>query len=277
MSAFEKIIDWAFRFWDTILGDITVILTTEPQSMFGGAVWETIVNINTAFQSVAYGLLALFFLMSFLKNAIDIREIKRIEVIIRYIIQLVISMAVITHGMDIVLGIFSFGMGLVSTVTSIGSLGGATTLPADIIDAANRTGFWEKSAVFIIALLGAIVIIAVSITILIQVYGRFFKIYLYAALAPIALAGFAGSETSFMGKSFIKNFAAVCLEGAVIMIACVIWQKVANTALPVMPDAGVLPSAMLLAYMVRVIISMVLLASVIKLADTITKSALGLH
>jgi len=64
---------------------------------------------------------------------------------------------------------------------------------------------------------------------ILSVYGRFFKIYLYTALAPIPLATFAGEPTSQVGKSFLKGFCAVCLEGAIIVIACIIFSQFASS------------------------------------------------
>lgn len=64
---------------------------------------------------------------------------------------------------------------------------------------------------------------------ILSVYGRFFKIYLYTALAPIPLATFAGEPSQQVGKSFIKSFCAVCLEGAIIILACIIFTQFASS------------------------------------------------
>ena len=40
-----------------------------------------------------------------------------------------------------------------------------------------------------------------------QCNGRFFKLYLYTAIAPIPLSSFAGEGTSSMGKAFVKSYA----------------------------------------------------------------------
>ena len=53
---------------------------------------------------------------------------------------------------------------------------------------------------------------------ILTVYGRFFKLYLYTALAPIPLSTFAGEPSQNVGKSFIKSYCAVCLEGAIIVL-----------------------------------------------------------
>lgn len=64
---------------------------------------------------------------------------------------------------------------------------------------------------------------------ILSVYGRFFKIYLYTALAPIPLSTLAGEPTSQIGKNFIKSFCAVCLEGAIIILACIIFSQFASS------------------------------------------------
>lgn len=50
-----------------------------------------------------------------------------------------------------------------------------------------------------------------------------FKLYIYTAIAPVPLSAFAGEPSQSVGKSFIKSYAAVCLEGAVIVLACIIF------------------------------------------------------
>ena len=52
-----------------------------------------------------------------------------------------------------------------------------------------------------------------------SVYGRFFRLYLYTAIAPVPLSTFAGEPSQSVGESFIKSYAAVCLEGAIIVLA----------------------------------------------------------
>lgn len=66
--------------------------------------------------------------------------------------------------------------------------------------------------------------------------GRFFKIYLYTAIAPVPLSSFAGEPSQSVGKSFIKSYCAVCLEGAIIVLACIIFSLFASS--PPVVDSG---------------------------------------
>lgn len=50
---------------------------------------------------------------------------------------------------------------------------------------------------------------------------------MYTAIAPIQVVTFAGELTQFIGKNFIRSYAGVCLEGAVIALACIIFSAYA--------------------------------------------------
>ena len=52
---------------------------------------------------------------------------------------------------------------------------------------------------------------------------------MYVALAPIPLSTFAGEPTQSVGKSFAKSFTAVCMEGAIIVLACIIFSLFASS------------------------------------------------
>ena len=62
--------------------------------------------------------------------------------------------------------------------------------------------------------------------------------YLYTAIAPVPLSSFAGEPSQSVGKSFIKSYSAVCLEGAIIVLACIIFSVFAASPPVVNPDAA---------------------------------------
>lgn len=65
-----------------------------------------------------------------------------------------------------------------------------------------------------------------------------FRLYLYTAIAPVPLSTFAGEPSQNVGKSFIKSYAAVCLEGAIIVLGCIIFSLFAASPPAVDPDAA---------------------------------------
>ena len=119
---------------------------------------------------------------------------------------------------------FSICNGIASRAMS--SIGGAVTvaatLPSEITNAINNLGFLEAIPLWLVSLLGSLIITVLSFVLILTVYGRFFRLYMYTALAPVPLASFAGEGVSHSGQAFIKSYVGVCMEGAIIVLACLI-------------------------------------------------------
>src|SRR5699024_837286 len=101
----------------------------------------------------------------------------------------------------------------VSTIMQASGLGNNSelVLPDEMIVAIEDCGFFESIPLWAVILICSLVITILSFIIILSVYGRFFKLYIYTAIAPIPLAAFAGEPTQKIGKSFLKSYAAVCL------------------------------------------------------------------
>jgi hypothetical protein len=106
------------------------------------------------------------------------------------------------------------------------------------------------------------------------VYGRFFKLYMYTALAPIPLSTFAGEPSQSVGKTFLKSFCAVCLEGAVIVLACIIFSLFAVS--PPTVDADAAAVTMVWSYIGELVFNMLVLVGAVKMADRIIREMMGL-
>ena len=61
---------------------------------------------------------------------------------------------------------------------------------------------------------------------------------LYTAIAPIPMSTFAGETTSNVGKNFLRSYAGVCLEGAIIALACIIFSVMAASPPAVDPNVS---------------------------------------
>ena len=97
---------------------------------------------------------------------------------------------------------------------------------------------------------------------------------MYTALAPVPLSSFAGEGTSEMGKHFVKSYVGVCLEGAVIVLACIIFSAFASTSTPTI-DTSITTVTMIWKYIGEVIFNMLVLVGLIKGSDRIIKEMLG--
>lgn len=267
----------AFSVWNTRLAELWTLLTESPQTFKGGAIWQTIVEIHGGLQAVGYGLLVLFFALSIFKTSTSFRDFQRPEHLLRHFLYFVMAKLAITYGLDLMLGIFDVCAGIVRTAA--GELGGlqgaAVALPQEIAAAVADVGFWASIPLWLVTLLGSLFITVLSFIMILTVYGRFFKLFLYAALSPIALASFAGESTASFGRAFLKSYAAVCMEGAVIVVACIIFSAFAGTAAPGI-DAGASVVTQVWSYVAEVIFNMLVLVGLVKSADHVAREMFGL-
>lgn len=262
--------------WNTRLAEVWNLLTMSPENFKGGGIWRVILSINGAMQAIGLALLVLFFLIGVVKTSANLTDIKRPEHALKLFLRFAIAKGVVTYGLELMMAIFAIIQGVVSKIMTTSGISGATntTLPQEMIDAIEDCGFFESIPLWAVTLIGSLFITILSFIIIMTVYGRFFKLYMYTAIAPIPLSTFAGQPTQNVGKSFIKSYAAVCLEGAIIVLACVIFSLFASSPPVVDPDAA--PTAMAWKYIGELIFNMLVLVGSVKMSDRIIREMMGL-
>ena len=267
---------FALRMWNEKLAEIWALLTQSPQAFKGGTIWNVIVSINGALKAVGTALLVLFFLVGVVKTAGSITEVKRPEHALKLFVRFAIAKGVITYGLDLMIAIFKIVQGVISTSMHTAGLGSAqpVTLPTEIVNAVNGLTFFQSIPVWAVSLIGCLVVIVLAFIMVMSVYGRFFKIYLYTAIAPIPLSTFAGEPTSHIGKTFLKSYAAVCLEGAIIVLGCIIFSVF--TANPPAVDASASATTMVWSYLGELIFNLLVLTGTSKMADRVVREMFGL-
>ena len=191
--------------WNGKLSEIYTLVTQSPSSFKGGTIWEIIVNINGALQAVGLALLVLFFVIGVVRTCTNFSEIKRPEQALKLFLRFAIAKGIVTYGLDLMLAVFRIIQGIVTTIMSKTSFQASSmTLPQEIIDAVNNCGFFESIPLWAVTILGGLFVTVLSFILILTVYGRFFKLYMYTAIAPVPLASFAGETTQNIGKSFLK-------------------------------------------------------------------------
>lgn len=267
----------AFHTWNDKLAEIWALITTTPQEFRGGGIWTAIVNINDGLQAVGYGLLVLFFAMGIFQSAASFRDFQRPEFALRHFIRFILAKTAIGYGMELMLAIFNICGGIVQSI--MGGVGGmasaAVSVPQEMIDTIESIGFLESIPLWLVTVLGSLFITILSFILIMTVYGRFFRLYIFTALAPLPLSSFAGEGTSFIGKTFIKSYTGVCLEGAVIVLACLIYTAFISGSAPVL-DTSLSAVTMSWQYVGETIFNMIVLVGLVKGAERIVKEMFGL-
>ena len=266
----------ALNTWNEKLAEIWQLITQSPQQFKGGTIWSVIVNIHGAVQAIGLALLVLFFVVGVVKTCGSFAELKKPEHALKLFIRFALAKGVVTYGLQLMLALFEIVQGLVSTIMNAAGFGSAqqTVLPQEIIDAIESCGFFESIPLWAVTLIGGLFITVLSFIMIMTVYGRFFNLFLYTAIAPVPLSAFAGEPSQNVGKSFIKSYAAVCLEGAIIVLACIIFSLFAASPPAVDPNAAAVTQVW--SYVGELVFNMLILVGSVKMADRIVREMMGL-
>lgn len=267
----------ALNTWNEKLAEIWLLLTQSPESFKGGGIWNVIVSINGALKAIGYALLVLFFVVGVVKTCGSFSEIKKPEHALKLFVRFVLAKTIVGYGLDLMMALFRIVQGVISTAMNTAGVAAQTavTMPAEMEEAIRELTFWGSVPVWAVSLIGSLVIIVLSFVMIMSVYGRFFKLYMYTAIAPIPLSAFAGEPSANIGKSFLKSYAAVCLEGAIIVLACIIFSVFAASPPVVAEDAT--PVTMVWSYMGELIFNLLVLTGAVKMADRVVREMFGLH
>ena len=262
--------------WNEKLAEIWTLITMSPENFKGGTIWSVVLNIHGAIQAIGLALLVLFFVVGVMRTCGSFAETKRPETALKLFIRFALAKGVVTYGLDLMLALFSIVQGVVSTIMNSAGLGAIqqTVLPGEIITAIEECTFFESIPLWAVTLIGSLFITVLSFVMILTVYGRFFKIYLYTAIAPVPLSTFAGEPTQSVGIAFIKSYAAVCLEGAIIVLGCIIFSLFAAT--PPVVQSGAAAVTMVWSYVGELVFNMLVLVGAIKMADRVVREMMGL-
>lgn len=262
--------------WNGKLGEIWTLITQSPQQFKDGKIWNVITTINGAMQAIGIALLVLFFVVGVVKTCSSLTEVKKPEHAIKLFLRFAIAKGIVTYGLELMMGIFDIVQGIISTIMKTSSItkGTGAVLPDVMIKAIEDCSFFESIPLWAVTLIGSLIITVLSFIMIMTVYGRFFKLYLYVAMAPIPLSTFAGEPTQNIARSFLKSFCGVCLEGAIIVLACIIFSLFASS--PPIVDSNTATVTMVWKYIGELVFNMLVLVGTIKVSDRVVREMMGL-
>ena len=253
------------------------ILTTSPQSFKGGGIWSVITTINGVLVAIGTALLVLFFTVGVIKTCGSFAELKKPETAVKVFIRFAISKALIDNGLSIMVDFVTIVQDVIKRITDSSSIGTALefVIPSDVQSSFDSVGILDGAIpLWSVCFIAHIAFMIIGMILLLTVYGRFFRIYMYTAIAPIPLSTMAGQPTENIAKSFLKSYAGVCLQGVVIVLACVIFSAYA-ASMPNM-DTSLDPLRMVWVYSGEVVFNMLVLVGLVKGSDRIIHDMMGL-
>ena len=208
---------------------------------------------------------------------VHISELKKPEQVLKCFVRFALAQAAVSHGMELMTALFTVGQGMVNTIMGASGLSALTdtTLPDEMVTIIEDVSFLDSIPLWAVTLLGSLFIWVLSLVMILTVYSRFFKLYMATAIAPIPLASFAGQPSSSIGVAFLKSYAAICMEGCVIVLACVIFSAFASTP-PALSDPSLAAATIVWNYVGEILFNMLVLVGAIKMSDRLIRELMGL-
>ena len=260
-----------------MLDKMWAILTTSPQNFKGGTIWSIITTINGVLGAIGTALLVLFFTVGVIKTCGSFAELKRPETAVKAFIRFAIAKALIDNGLNLMVNFVTIVQSIIKKITASSSIGTALefSIPSTVQSKFESIGILDGAIpVWAVCFIAHIAFIVIAIVLLLTVYGRFFRIYMYTAIAPIPLATMAGQPTEGIAKSFLKSYAGVCMQGVVIVLACIIFTAYAGSMPQIDPSKDAI--AMVWTYVCEVLFNLLVLLGLVKGSDRIIHDMMGL-
>ena len=260
-----------------MLDRMWALLTTAPQNFKGGGIWNVITTINGVLGAIGTALLVLFFTIGVIRTCGSFADLKKPETAIKVFIRFVITKFLIDNCLKLMVNFVTIVQGVISKVTAASPIGTALefSIPSSVQSKFEGIGILDGSIpIWAVCFIAHIAFIVIGIVLLLTVYGRFFRIYMYTAIAPIPLSTMAGQPTENIAKSFLKSYAGVCMQGVIIVLACIIFTAYA-ASMPQM-DVNAEPIKMVWGYVSEVIFNMLVLLGLVKGSDRIIHDMMGL-
>ena len=253
------------------------LLTTSPQSFKGGGIWNIITTINGVLGAIGTALLVLFFTIGVIKTCGSFAELKRPVTAVKVFIRFAISKFLIDNCLKLMVNFVTIVQSIIAKITASSPIGTALefSIPSTVQSKFEGIGILDGAIpIWAICFIAHIAFIVIGIVLLLTVYGRFFRIYMYTAIAPIPLSTLAGQPTENIAKSFLKSYAGVCMQGVVIVLACIIFTAYAASMPQI--DTNAAPITMVWCYVSEIGFNMLVLLGLVKGSDRIIHDMMGL-
>ena len=235
----SMILGWAtsiFNVYNQLINHVgTEALLSGPfDSLLGTDMYNLTNNIfQTAVIPIGESILALFMLVQLVKISQRIDATSTLPAVKEIVFLAVIYVLLhwfINNSLDIMQAIYGVvNDDIIPTIGSVGdSTGEAGVFSLDGVtqdqwDSMNIGDCFMTLIMSVICLLFGLVAFVLGFA---MCYVRAWQIYIYAAFSPIPISLLGFEETRQMGIGFLKNFASVCLAGAILLFLFVAYPFV---------------------------------------------------
>lgn len=246
-----SILQAALSFFAEKMAKFLSILTVDITTYKGGVIWSVIGTIYDAILAMGVTIAGVLIWFGLFSSTSRYAELKKATVWGQFLVEIVITNAVLYYGKFLLLNVVNIGQGMARKLLSVTGmlvttpelpyldytipsfevmdLGVTKSVPSGLANAVDDLSMSKGILLFIVVLIGAVFIVVSTLGVLLTVYGRMFNLYLMIAISPLPIATAIGKPTRFVFFNFIKSFLSVVLEALVIVLVLFIFTKFAGT------------------------------------------------
>lgn len=289
----SSILNFIVEVWNYIVTLIYESFTFDLTTFQDGALEIISNDIYDLMVGVGLSLLVMFFLYGTLEQLTNLQEAKRPEFVFKILLRFTFAQMLVKYGKDIFKGIFDVVLGMIQLLNKnliLGQDSGKLIANEELLshyqgvafefDLLDLGGTFEILLSALVLFILLVVVFVCGFQLILMVYGRFFKIYIYLGLIPIALSASSSQKTEQIALTYVKTFISICLEGLIIMIAFIISAKMFNAiSLPIglkpLDDWNTLMTTV--QYAIQMAFQILMLTGIVKSVDNFVSSAFALR
>lgn len=222
--------NWIFNSQVDMLRGIGVdgVLSADFTQMLGSAGSVTMYDVvravwQNAILPIGCGVLSFVFTVQLVKVSQRMdgnASMPGVKEVVFLLVFFAVFLFLVQNSFEIMQGIYGIAKIAISRTAGLFGTGGELDLSTVSI-ATTDDDVAALLAMLVIALISWVVVIVAYVVALVVSWARALQIYIMAAFAPIPISLLALDETRQMGVGYLKNFAAVCLAGVIILVLLV--------------------------------------------------------
>ena len=198
------------------------------------AVWSQAVALSQNLRGFCYTIIALCMMIE-IANVASKVDIIKFEHGLKLAVKMCLAKVFIDIAPTLLLAIYRQAQGWISSFTTVSSLGSSCLVKLEpLVD--SLSGLGGILGIFLSTFIVLLAIKICGLMVMVMAYGRIFEVLVYVVVSPIPCAFFPlgngdGGGFSRTTAKFIRSFAAVCLQGVMMMVVLQLFNVIIGTAL----------------------------------------------
>lgn len=278
----QSFLTFIMSVYNNLVGIAAGMLGQDP-STWNSAGWAFVKNVNNIFLGIGGVLVAIFFLIGFCADSVDIKQDFRLENILRMFIKLSIAEYFVVNSLTLVQTLFGLATGIIGKIQGKG-ITFEYSVPKEVTDILNDplnhditggTGALMLVVLLIVEIIFLLITIGCGAMILLEAYQRFFKILMLAPYGTLANSTMAGNHMlGHSAESFWKYALCTILDAVTMYMALALSAAVISSGSLGLTanQTGVM---YVFAWMLESSFVCMLTLGMVKGAEMVTQKALG--